>query len=392
MAFKKFSVFILAVCTICACAPLIGCEKKAEPVSSYTAPTEENEETETADMFRVGVIYPDDPETGSSREHERGIVDMENSLGLSENQIVRVSSVSPDDASAVRSAAEECVGEGCNIIFSVSKDYANEIAKIASEYPEIYFSNVGYSNSNGANFNNYYGKIYQAYYLCGIAAGLKTETGLVGFVASWGSENSEVTSSADAFALGVERVNPDAEIYVAVTGAEGDYELEYSAAERLIALGCDVLAQKSGTDAAALAAAEAGVWHCADSDNETAKAACLTAPVQNWGIYYTMATKAAIEGNWSFGNYLGGMDNGFVAIASLSDNCADGTKDEISAATDEILSGKNIFGEELIDNEGNIVCEENSEPDEAKIFGGIHWYYRNIRLLPEEETVAEEEA
>ena len=51
---------------------------------------------------------------------------------------------------------------------------------------------------NGKNFNNYFGRIYQARYLSGIVAGMNTKTNKIGYVAAMGSENSEVTGGIDA--------------------------------------------------------------------------------------------------------------------------------------------------------------------------------------------------
>ena len=48
----------------------------------------------------------------------------------------------------------------------------------AEEYPEVIFSHATGYLSNETNFNNYFGRIYQARYLTGVAAGLKSlETG-----------------------------------------------------------------------------------------------------------------------------------------------------------------------------------------------------------------------
>lgn len=87
---------------------------------------------------------------------------------------------------------------------------------MAEEYPDVYFSHgTGYL-SNGKNFNNYFGRIYQARYLSGIVAGMNTSSNKIGYVAAMDSSNSEVTGGIDAFALGIYSVNPDAKVYVKV--------------------------------------------------------------------------------------------------------------------------------------------------------------------------------
>ncbi len=87
------------------------------------------------------------------------------------------------------------------------------------KYPDIYFAHGTGYKSNGKNFVNYFGRIYQARYLSGIVAGMNTKTDKLGYVAAMDSSNSEVTGGIDAFALGVYSVNPDAKIYVKVTNS-----------------------------------------------------------------------------------------------------------------------------------------------------------------------------
>ena len=102
-------------------------------------------------------------------------------------------------------------------------DYVEEIAE---EYPDVLFAHGTGHKSNGKNFINYFGKINQARYLSGIAAGMKTTSNKIGYVAAQNNENGEVTSGIDAFAMGVESVNPDAKVYVKVTGSWFDPEGE----------------------------------------------------------------------------------------------------------------------------------------------------------------------
>ena len=55
-----------------------------------------------------------------------------------------------------------------------------ETAAYAEKYPDVYFAHgTGYM-SNGSNFTNYFGRIYQARYLSGLVAGMKTKSNLIG--------------------------------------------------------------------------------------------------------------------------------------------------------------------------------------------------------------------
>jgi basic membrane protein A len=197
-----------------------------------------------------------------------------------------------------------------------------------------------------------------------------------------GIDNSEVTGGINAFALGVESVNPDAKIYVKVTNSWFDPTLEKQAAEALLDMGCDVIAQHADTTAPQMAAQARGVWGVGYNSDMTKDApqAHLTAPIWNWGVYYTQAVKAAMDGTWKCENYYGGLAEGFVDISPLSDNCAPGTKEAIDAARQKILDGFKIFEGDLYDNQGNQVCKAGESISDADITGAMNWYYKTVEV------------
>ncbi len=350
--------------------------------------------------YKVGVIHIGDPADGSgySFAHDQGIVAMQENIGLADNQIIRKINIDDGDAAATKTAIEECIEEGCSIIFGTSWGYMETMAELAEQYPDVIFSHgTGYM-SNDTNFNNYFGRIYQARYLSGIAAGLKTQSNKIGYVAAWGTDNAEVTGGLDAFAKGVAAVNPNATVYVKTTDSWFDLSKEGEVAQALIDLGCDVIGQHCDTTAPQLAAENAGVWGCGYNSDMTASApnAHLTAPIWNWGVYYTAAVEAAMDGKWAeFGNYFGGLKEGFVDISPLTANCAENTQTIIDAVKKliedgefEVFDGKQIkvdgttvsvVDEALMDNAGNTIVEAGGAClDDATITGAINWYYSNV--------------
>ena len=335
--------------------------------------------------LKVGVIHITDPAEGSgyTYTHDQGIVGMQENIGLKPEQIIRKNNVNDQDASAIETAILECIEEGCQVIFATSWGYMDTCEAIAEEYPEVILSHGTGYKSNGANFNNYFGRIYQARYLTGIAAGLKTTTNKIGYVAAQNSENSEVTGGCDAFAMGVYSVNPDAEVYVKVTGSWFDPEGEKQAAEALIAEGCDVIGQHCDTPNPQLAAEEKGVWGVGyNSDmSKDAPKAVLTSTVWDWSAYYTAAVQRVIAGEWNGQNYFGGMADGLVAYSPLSDLCEEGTAEAIDAVQQKIMSGEwDVFTGPIEDNQGNVVCAEGEKLDDATITGGINWYFKNVTV------------
>ena len=334
--------------------------------------------------LKVGVIHIGDPADGSgySYAHDLGIVEMQKELGLEDNQIIRKNNIPDADPTKTEQAMRECIEEGCQVIYATSFNYMDTCEALAEEYPDVIFSHGTGYKSNDTNFNNYFGRIYQARYLSGIVAGMKTETNKIGYVAAMGSENSEVTGGADAFAIGVAEVNPDAQVYVKVTNSWLSPTEETNAAKALIAEGCDVIGQHCDTPNPQTEAEAAGVWGIGyNSDMEKdAPGATLTSVIWNWGKYYTEATKKVIDGTWTAENYFGGMKEGLVDIAPLNEDLvAPGTQEKVDEARKRIVEeGFNVFDGVLETNDGKTVGEEGKTLDDATITGGINWYYKNI--------------
>lgn len=351
-----------------------------------SAQTSDSKQTDIskADM-KVGVLYISDPSEGSgySYTHDLGIQGMQENLGLNSDQIER-KIVDDSDAAATEKAIKECIDDGCKIIFTTSWGYMETTSEMAEQYPDIYFSHgTGYL-SNGKNFNNYFGRIYQARYLSGIVAGMNTKSNKIGYVAAQDSSNSEVTGGIDAFAIGVESVNPDARIYVVVTNSWYDPDKEKAASEQLLDMGCDVMAQHCDTAYPQTLAQDRGVYgigYNSDMSKETPDS-CLTSVIWNWSAYYTSAVKSVMNGTWDGSNYYGGMAEGLVGITNLAGFAAEGTQEKVDEATAAILSGENnVFDGVLETNTGETIGSEGSTLDDATITGGINWYYRNVAVV-----------
>lgn len=335
--------------------------------------------------IKIGVLYITDPNEGSgySYTHDLGIIGMQNNLGLTDAQIVR-DIVTDGDEQAAKDSIKKLIDNGCNVIFTTSWGYMQPTAEMAEEYPDVYFSHgTGYL-SNGKNFNNYFGRIYQPRYLSGIVAGMNTSSNMIGYVAAQDSSNSEVTGGIDAFAIGVAAVNPDAKVYVAVTNSWYDPEKEEEVSRKLLDMGCDVMAQHCDTPYPQTLAQERGVYgvgYNSDMSKETPDS-CLCSVVWNWSAYYTAAVKSIIDGTWDGSNYYGGMAEGVVDITGVAAFAAEGTRERVEEAAAEILSGSNnVFDGELRTNTGDMVGTAGGTLDDATITGGIDWYYENVVIV-----------
>ena len=346
---KKILALVLAL------AMVLGLAACGSSGSGSGSGSQSGSQTSNSD-FKVGAIYINKKSdtAGYTYAHHTGITKAMKELGMDpEKQLVIVDQV-PEDDTQVGAAVDTLVGEGCSIIFGISFGYLNEMEVKAQEYPDVIFSHATGFKSNDTNYNNYFGRIYQARYLAGIAAGLKSlETGNnnIGYVSAYDTEYAETCSGINGFTLGVQAVNPNATVYVKELGTWTDEVNEYAFAEELIkSYGCGVIAQHCDSAQPQLAAEKAGQLGCGYNSDMTADApaAHLTAPVWNWDVYYKLAIQTAMECESAdqfvekMGGpaYYGGLNEGMVDVSPLSENCAAGTQDAIDQVKALIASGE----------------------------------------------------
>lgn len=330
--------------------------------------------------LKVGFVYIGDvSDMGYTYAHHQGTLAMQEALGLSDDQIVIKKDIKED--ASCETAIRELVEQGCQVIFGTSFGYIDYMEELAEEYPEVIFSHCSGYKSNDVNFNNYFGRIYEARYLSGIAAGLKTENNHLGYVAAFDTV-PEVVYSLNAFYLGAKSVNPDVTMTVKVTNSWYDPTAERQAADALLALGCDVISQHCDTTGPVVAAEEKGVWAVGYNADVTdvAPTAYLTAPIWNWGVYVTSAVQSVIDGTWAPENSLMGMSEGLVDLAPLTANCAEGTQEAIDAAKATILDGSfGVFVGPINDNTGAEQVAEGTTLTPAEILN-VSWFVEGITV------------
>lgn len=326
---------------------------------------------------KVGFIYIGPiGDGGYTYAHNLGREYLEKQLGDKGVTTTVMESV-PEDAASEK-AMKDLIDQGCNVIFATSFGYMEYVDKVAKEYPDVKFFHCSGYMSNETNFVNYFGRIEQTRYLSGIAAGLKTQSNKIGYVAA--KQIPEVIRGINAFTLGVQSVNPNATVEVKWTDTWYDPTLEKNAAVALLNNGCDVIAQHQDTTGPQIAAEEKGAFaigYNSDSKNAAPKA-YITAPIWNWGVYYVDQVQKILDGTWKAENYWGGLKEGVVDLAPLTENAAPETKEKIEAVKAKILDGSfNVFQGPIKDQSGAVkVAEGSVMSDEDQL--SCKWFVQGV--------------
>lgn len=362
---KKILALILCMTmalTVLACTPADGGETPppsppadATPGGGEETPPAQGLQAIAKEDLKIGLMYIGDASDGGYNfAHDKGRAYMQEQLGLANEQIVVKENVPEDNACA--EAIAELLAEGCNVIFGNSFGFQTYMAEAAEANPTVYFCHATGLLDNGTNMCRYFGRIYQPRYLAGIAAGLKTTSNKIGYVGAF--KNAEVNSGLNAFALGVQSVNPAAEVYVKYTQSWYDPAAETAAAEALLDMGCDVIAQHVDTTGPQVAAQNRNVFGVGYNNDMTEYApdAHLCAPVWNWGGIMTTIVQSIMDGTFKGALTFGDMVDGTVALSPLTKNVAEGTAEKVEEVQQKIMDGSwDVFTGEIYDNQGNLV-------------------------------------
>jgi basic membrane protein A len=336
------------------------------------------------EAIKVAVIHPNEIDRNSHYDytHYLGTMEMQKNIGLADSQIIRKINVMDDDMVTAEAAIRDSITEGANVVIVTTIGHMDICEKLAPEFPLVIFiAGMGHHH-NDTNYTGYTPRLYQARYLSGIVAGMRTKSGKIGYVSAMGNDNSEVTGGINAFAIGVEEVNPHAQIVVRVTYSWYDPLGEAEAANFLIAAGCDVIAAHCDTSVAQVAAQRAGVWSIGYNSDMSPDApnSVITSVIPLWDVLYTRIMKSIIDGSFTPAVHFYGLAEGGVDITPLNDQLAmPGTAAAVQAARQRvILEGYNVFDGVLETNDGRKVGEEGETLADDIILSGINWYYRNV--------------
>jgi basic membrane protein A len=129
---------------------------------------------------------------------------------------------------------------------------------------------------------------------------------------------------------------------VQYTNSWADMTAEGEVATSLIADGCVLMSQHADTTGAPTACESAGV-PCVgyNVDMTTVAPTCaLTSATNNWGVYYTYAVQAVLNGEAMPTDWTAGYNDGAVAITALNDTAvAEGTADKVAEVEKALADG-----------------------------------------------------
>lgn len=331
--------------------------------------------------LKIAFLYPKDPQISSwTYNHEIGRRYIQDAFGERIETAAFVSS--EEDAEAVICSA---VADGYRVIFTTSPVYHAVSMRMTLAFPEVIFINCS-MNTAYRQLRTYYLRIYEAKFLTGIIAGSLTENERVGYIADYPVLGTP--ASVNAFALGVQMVNPRARVYLDWSTLEGHDPYVHFREK-----GIDLISNRD-INAPLAGDMDFGLYGLYGDISFR-----LAAPVWNWGRLYEELVHSILIGAWkNDANDIGahaliyywGMSAGAIDIA-YSSRLPGGVRRLVRFMQDAIAKNRfHPFTGPLYTQEGVCIAEQDRALMPHEIIGA-DWLLDNvIGTIPEADALKEE--
>ena len=320
------------------------------------------------DEFTVGFIYvgPKD-DFGYNQAAYEGSKAMEEEVG--DVKVLQAENV-PETAESEQ-VMQDMIDQGADLIFATSYGHLEFAQNVAEKNPDVTFVHQGGLEGDNKldNVGTYFGTVYEPVYLAGIAAGKATKTNKLGYIYAF--PIPQTLANINAFTLGAQSVNPDAETITISTGSWCDPSVQSQAVETLLDQDVDVITQHQDCTKTIIEATEAAgamsVGYHADA-SELAPKGWITGSEWNWGPLYTDIVKTVMAGDFKDSDYNGDYrvglqtgDNPFVQ-SKYGTMVDEDTQAQIEEVKQSFVDGGSPFAGPVKDQSGKVVIEEGEQP------------------------------
>ena len=259
-------------------------------------------------QLKVAFIHDRPTEVSSwTYTHELGRMQLEHVFG---DKIKTDAYFLKESSSDILDLIESVIRSGYHMIFTTSTRFLAASLKASIEYPEVKILNCSIGQPY-RTLRTYFGRLYEAKFLCGMIAGAMTPNGKIAYQAPLPNYGS--IADINAFALGSQMTCPHAKVYlhwVSQTDSESFQEL-LDREKICVISDSDMITPASENRTYGLYMTGNGLMQR------------LATPIWNWGRFYERIIRDFLQGNWDSSrdvkqkpavNYWWGISSGVIDL------------------------------------------------------------------------------
>ena len=249
--------------------------------------------------------------------------------------------------------------DGASLIFATSFGYYDPyMLEMAKKFPDVQFRHAAglWTDTAPKNAGSYFCYLDQAHYVDGIAAGLSSKSGKLGFVAA--KPIGTVLLNINSFTLGARKANPNATVQVIFTGEWSMPVREAEAVNALVDAGCDVISCHVDSPKVVVESAERrGVKICGHNASQAnlAPNGFITGAEYKWATIYKEFADILATGGTLPNFVRGGYDKDYVQNTAYGPAADDIARAACEQAKAELRAGQPIYVGPIKDNTGKEV-------------------------------------
>ena len=263
---------------------------------------------------------------------------------------------------------ERMAREGVRIIFATSYGYFDKAVRVARKYPGTVIMHSG-DGQVDYHVGNYFGTTEEAMYVAGVAAGMKSASGRLGYVSA--HPTPLLLRGLNAFALGARSVNPKATLQVIFLNTYKDSVKEAEAANSLADQGIDVLAQEVDSNITMAEVAEKrGLYFVGQYFDASGVAphVWLAGNYYDWGPMMVDIVGQVQQGTWKARPVLATLASGQIKMAPFASALSAAEKARLNQIVDEFKEHRRqLWAGPLRKNDGVLLVPAGGTLDPATL-------------------------
>ena len=275
----------------------------------------------------------------------------------------------------VESAIQDLVDAGCEVIIRTDGSQAKMGRKQIEDNPKVTF----YCSQTEEKLPNLYffsGRFYEARYLAGMLAAMKSHTGRLGYIADMPS--GEVVRGINAFTLGAQAVRPSAvvEVYWTKERVQGDKERR--GVKVLSARGADVISHHMDRSTVNEVASDMGIYSIAYHETPPFASSMVLANIRiQWGEIYQEVLRRSFKKPRNRDVWRG-VSDGSVSCENFSKSVSGFEVERIHQARAAMIQGRKVFAGEIVDTTGQIRCRKGESLSDETILRKMNWFVKGV--------------
>lgn len=289
--------------------------------------------------MRVAMLIPGKIDDGGFMEAGyNGLLSIERELGA---EITYIDQIQPEQE-LLTAALRELAQQNPDLIIAHGGQNSKAVAEVAPEFPNIRFV-VVQGNVTGDNLSSYEILQEQSAWLAGAAAGLLTQSNVVGHIS--GIQVTPGLKGRAAFAAGLRTTNPEARFLTTFSGSQDDVDLAKRVAMAQINEGADIIftmlnAARTG---AIEANKETGTFQMGNVRDwyEVEPDVFIASALANVSMAGLHAAQDVASGNWQPGVIVKiGLEDPDAVRLAFAPSVSEEVRQQIDALAEKIKSGE----------------------------------------------------